>query len=117
MTSAIEIKGLHKYFGQLEVLRGIDFRVAMGEVVCVIGPSGSGKSTLLRLMIRLEEAAGGSIRFEGRDIADYPPERLRRNILYVQQTPTVTTGTVRENLLLHVVMAIWCGWGRCAWFS
>ena len=70
MTSAIEIKGLHKNFGQLEVLRGIDFRVAMGEVVCVIGPSGSGKSTLLRCVNRLEEPTSGTILIEGEDITD-----------------------------------------------
>ncbi|NUK13120.1 amino acid ABC transporter ATP-binding protein, partial [Streptomyces lunaelactis] len=51
----IEIRGLHKSFGDNEVLRGIDLEVARGEVVCVIGPSGSGKSTLLRCVNLLEE--------------------------------------------------------------
>ena len=87
MTSAIEIKGLHKYFGQLEVLRGIDFRVAMGEVVCVIGPSGSGKSTLLRCVNRLEEPTSGTILIEGEDITDpdTDTDAVRRKIGIVFQ--------------------------------
>jgi len=67
---AILVAGLHKSFGENHVLRGIDFRVAEGEVVCVIGPSGSGKSTLLRCVNRLEEPSEGSILIEGEDILD-----------------------------------------------
>jgi polar amino acid transport system ATP-binding protein len=67
---AILVEGLHKSFGDNHVLRGIDFRVAEGEVVCVIGPSGSGKSTLLRCVNRLEEPSAGSILIEGEDILD-----------------------------------------------
>ncbi len=70
MTAAIDIRDLHKYFGELEVLKGIDFEVADGEVVCVIGPSGSGKSTLLRCVNRLEEPTSGTILIEGDDITD-----------------------------------------------
>jgi polar amino acid transport system ATP-binding protein len=70
MTAAIEIRDLHKYFGDLEVLKGIDFHVDLGEVVCVIGPSGSGKSTLLRCVNRLEESTSGMILIEGDDITD-----------------------------------------------
>lgn len=66
----IKIKDLHKYFGTLEVLKGIDFQVDAGEVVCVIGPSGSGKSTLLRCVNRLEEPTSGTILIEGDDITD-----------------------------------------------
>lgn len=69
-VAAIEIRDLHKYFGSLEVLKGIDFRVDLGEVVCVIGPSGSGKSTLLRCVNRLEEPTSGTILIEGEDITD-----------------------------------------------
>jgi polar amino acid transport system ATP-binding protein len=57
----ITIRGLHKAFGDNEVLRGIDLDVAAREVVCVIGPSGSGKSTLLRCINRLEEPTSGTI--------------------------------------------------------
>lgn len=69
-VAAIDVSGLHKSFGENHVLRGIDFRVAEGEVVCVIGPSGSGKSTLLRCINRLEEASEGAILIEGEDIRD-----------------------------------------------
>jgi polar amino acid transport system ATP-binding protein len=68
--AAIQVEDLHKSFGELEVLKGIDFRVDPGEVVCVIGPSGSGKSTLLRCVNRLEEPSGGRIFIEGVDITD-----------------------------------------------
>ncbi len=53
-AAAIDVQQLHKYFGNNEVLKGIDFHVAPREVVCVIGPSGSGKSTLLRCVNLLE---------------------------------------------------------------
>jgi polar amino acid transport system ATP-binding protein len=64
----LEVRGLHKSFGSLEVLRGIDLLVKPRELVFVIGPSGSGKSTLLRCCNRLEEPNSGSIRIEGVDI-------------------------------------------------
>ena len=67
---AIELRGLAKSFGDLEVLRSIDFSVAPGEVVCVIGPSGSGKSTVLRCVNRLEEPSGGQVLIDGLDITD-----------------------------------------------
>lgn len=69
-TPVIEINDLHKYFGDLEVLKGIDFHVLEREVVCIIGPSGSGKSTLLRCVNRLEEPTSGQILIEGQDITD-----------------------------------------------
>ena len=69
-TRAIEVRRLHKQFGDLEVLRGIDVHVEHGQVVCVIGPSGSGKSTLLRCVNRLEEPTSGQIFIEGLDITD-----------------------------------------------
>ncbi len=69
-TPVIEINDLHKYFGDLEVLKGIDFQVNEQEVVCIIGPSGSGKSTLLRCVNRLEEPTSGQILIEGQDITD-----------------------------------------------
>jgi polar amino acid transport system ATP-binding protein len=66
----VEIKNLHKSFGSNHVLRGIDFTVEQGEVVCVIGPSGSGKSTLLRCVNLLEVPQEGQVIVRGEDITD-----------------------------------------------
>ncbi|MDR9451158.1 MAG: amino acid ABC transporter ATP-binding protein [Acidimicrobiia bacterium] len=66
----IQVIELHKYFGELQVLRGIDFQVNEREVVCVIGPSGSGKSTLLRCVNLLEIPTSGKVLVEGIDLTD-----------------------------------------------
>lgn len=97
MTKALEIRQLHKYFGDLEVLRGIDFEVDEGEVVCIIGPSGSGKSTLLRCVNRLEEPTRGTIVIEGQDITDPDTDTddVRRRIGMVFQ---------RFNLFNHLTV-------------
>ena len=70
VDAAIDVQNLHKYFGELEVLKGIDFQVGHGQVVCVIGPSGSGKSTLLRCTNMLELPTSGKIIVEGVDVTD-----------------------------------------------
>jgi len=57
----IEVRGLHKYFGPLHVIKGVDLDVATGEVVVIIGPSGGGKSTFLRCLNFLEEPSAGTI--------------------------------------------------------
>jgi len=67
--SMLALHGIHKHFGDLEVLKGIDLEVSRGEVVCVIGPSGSGKSTLLRCINLLEPPDGGEILLEGKELS------------------------------------------------
>jgi len=69
-TPILDIRGLRKRFGPVEVLRGIDLAVKPQELVFIIGPSGSGKSTLLRCCNRLEEPSGGVIRIDGVDMMD-----------------------------------------------
>ncbi|RZU73793.1 amino acid ABC transporter ATP-binding protein (PAAT family) [Micromonospora kangleipakensis] len=85
---AVEIRDLHKSFGPLEVLKGIDFEVGHGEVVCVIGPSGSGKSTLLRCVNLLEEPTAGKIWVNGIEMTDPDVEidSVRRGIGMVFQS-------------------------------
>src|SRR5690606_16638016 len=83
----VEISGLHKAFGKLEVLKGIDVRVRRGEVVCIIGPSGSGKSTLLRCVNLLEEPNSGTVLVNGYELTDpdVDIDRARRSIGMVFQ--------------------------------
>src|SRR5512147_1583104 len=66
----VDARGIHKHFGALHVLKGVDLRVTERELVFVIGPSGSGKSTLLRCLNRLEEPSAGSIVVDGIDMLD-----------------------------------------------
>jgi polar amino acid transport system ATP-binding protein len=70
----VNIKNLHKSFGNLEVLKGIDLEVAQGEVVCILGPSGSGKSTLLRCINQLNSPAQGTVYINGDPIGFEPLE-------------------------------------------
>lgn len=62
----LEVRDVHKSFGSLEVLRGVDLTVEKGDVVAILGPSGSGKTTLLRCMNFLETAGSGTMRFDGK---------------------------------------------------
>ncbi|OZM72781.1 ABC transporter [Amycolatopsis antarctica] len=66
----VEVTGLEKAFGHLEVLKGIDMTVSRGQVICIIGPSGSGKSTLLRCVNLLEEPNGGKVVVNGYELTD-----------------------------------------------
>jgi polar amino acid transport system ATP-binding protein len=86
--TALRIEGLHKSFGRLEVLRGIDLDVAEHEVVCLIGASGSGKSTLLRCINLLEPLDAGRIEVGGQDITarGVAVDRVRRGIGIVFQS-------------------------------
>lgn len=66
----IEARGIHKYFGSVHVLRGVDIRVASGEVAALMGSSGSGKSTFLRCLNRIEEPTQGDVLIDGSLITD-----------------------------------------------
>ena len=68
--SLVRLEQIHKWFGTLHVLKGIDFAIEPGHVVTIIGPSGSGKSTLLRSINMLEEPTQGKVFFDGREITD-----------------------------------------------
>ena len=70
MNEKVIVENLHKHFGSLKVLNGVDMTVSEGEVVCIIGPSGSGKSTFLRCINRLEMPTEGKITVDGNVITD-----------------------------------------------
>ncbi|GAA0834039.1 amino acid ABC transporter ATP-binding protein [Streptosporangium amethystogenes subsp. fukuiense] len=85
-AAMVELRGVRKSFGPLEVLRGVDLRVAPGEVTVILGPSGSGKSTLLRTVNHLEKVDSGSISVDGelvgyRRVGDRLYELPEREIL------------------------------------
>ena len=84
--SMIEVKGLKKSFGELEVLKGIDQNIDKGEVLCIVGPSGSGKSTMLRCINRLEEPTDGEIYLDGELITEENLDRIRTKMGMVFQS-------------------------------
>jgi ABC-type polar amino acid transport system ATPase subunit len=82
----IKVRDLHKYFGPLHVIRGVDLDVSPREVVVIIGPSGGGKSTFLRCLNFLEEPSAGSIEIDGAEIkAREPVREQRRHIREIRQ--------------------------------
>lgn len=102
----IFINNLHKHFGNLEVLKGIDLHITPGECVVVIGPSGSGKSTLLRCLNRLEEPNNGSIVIDGVDLMDKSTDinLMRRDVgMVFQQFNLFPHLTILENITLAPV--------------
>ena len=104
--SILSVKGLEKSFGELEVLKGIDLEVKNGEVISIIGPSGCGKSTFLRCLNCMEDPSGGSIIFEGTDIADMSVDinAHREKIgMVFQQFNLFNNKTVVENIMLAPV--------------
>ncbi|GGO17380.1 peptide ABC transporter ATP-binding protein [Microbispora rosea subsp. aerata] len=101
--STVEVKNLHKSFGSLEVLRGVDFTVESGQVVCIIGPSGSGKSTLLRCVNLLEQPTSGTVIVDGVDLTDpdVDIDAARRRIgMVFQQFNLFPHLTVRRNVTI-----------------
>ena len=99
----INVKNLHKYFGDNEVLKGIDENIKKGEVVVVIGPSGSGKSTFLRCLNLLEVLTDGEIIFEGNNITDKNTNinEIREKMgMVFQQFNLFPHKTVLENLTI-----------------
>lgn len=98
----IEVKHLHKVFGDLEVLKDISFCVEEGEVICLIGPSGSGKSTLLRCLNKLEEKQNGDVFILGENISEIKKiNGFRENIgMVFQHFNLFPNYTVLENMTL-----------------
>ncbi len=106
MNEKVIVENLHKHFGSLKVLNGVDLTVCEGEVVCIIGPSGSGKSTFLRCINRLEMPTEGKITVDGNVITDKKLNinKARENIGMVFQNFNLFSHlTVKKNIMLAPV--------------
>lgn len=102
----VSVKGLKKSFEKLEVLKGINLDIKEGEKIAIIGPSGCGKSTFLRCLNCMEDPTGGSIFFDGVDIADVKVDINihRENIgMVFQQFNLFNNKTIIENIMLAPV--------------
>ena len=103
----IEVKNLHKCYGDIEVLKGMNITVKEGEVVCLIGPSGSGKSTFLRCLNRLEERTSGDILINQKNLYDKKTDinQLRQNIgMVFQHFNLFENLNITDNITLAPVM-------------
>jgi ABC-type polar amino acid transport system ATPase subunit len=101
--SLVRLEEIHKWFGRLHVLRGVDLTIKSQEVLVVIGPSGSGKSTLLRTINMLEEPTSGHVWFQGTDITDVRTDlnRVRTDMgIVFQQFNLFPHKTARGNITL-----------------
>lgn len=99
----IDVKNLHKYFGSLEVLKGIDCHIYKGECVCVIGPSGSGKSTFLRCLNLLETPTKGDIVIDDMHLTekDFDVDAMRKRVgMVFQHFNLFPHLTILENVTL-----------------
>ncbi|WP_405121630.1 amino acid ABC transporter ATP-binding protein [Pseudomonas petroselini] len=103
MSALIEFQGFNKFFGDQQVLKGIDLSVQSGEVVVILGPSGCGKSTLLRCLNGLEVAHSGSLRFAGKELLNNSTDwrQVRQDVGMVFQSYHLFPHmSVLDNILL-----------------
>jgi ATP-binding cassette subfamily B protein len=94
----IEIRDVRFKYGTREVLHGLNFSIAPGEMIGLVGPSGAGKSTLINLICRFYDVAEGAILVDGHDVRRFPIAEYRENIGIVLQDPFLFYGTVAENI-------------------
>ncbi len=106
----LQARNIHKTYGHLEVLRGIDIDVAPGRLTTVVGPSGAGKTTLLQILGTLSAPdAGGSVLFDGQDLTAWPDRRLsafrNRNLGFVFQSHRLLPEfSILENVALPALI-------------
>lgn len=106
----IQLHNIHKSFGTLEVLKGIDLTINRGEVVSIVGPSGAGKTTLLQILGTLDRPDSGHVLFDGIDISEYKEKQLsafrNRHIGFVFQFHQLLPEfTAVENVMMPALIA------------
>jgi polar amino acid transport system ATP-binding protein len=105
----VSIQDVHKYFGNLQVLKGVTLDVMKGEVVCIIGPSGSGKSTLIRCVNALNDIQGGTIKVRGINLTDPDLNKLelrKRVGMVFQQYNLFPHKTAIENIMMAPMLVL-----------
>jgi branched-chain amino acid transport system ATP-binding protein len=102
MSALLELEGVHTFYGNIEALKGVSLSVEEGEIVTLIGSNGAGKSTTLRSISGLTPPRKGSIRFNGNQIGETPPQDIVK--MGISQSPegrkVFQRMTVRDNLML-----------------
>ena len=100
----IDVKGLKKNYGGLQVLKGVDLTIDKGDCVVLVGPSGCGKSTFLRCLNRLEEPDSGKVIFNGKEVTNHDIDHVRQNMgMVFQHFNLFPHLTVRKNITLAPV--------------
>ena len=100
----IDVKGLQKNYGGLQVLKGVDLTIDKGDCVVLVGPSGCGKSTFLRCLNRLEEPDGGKVIFNGKEVTDHDIDHVRQKMgMVFQHFNLFPHLTVKKNITLAPV--------------
>ena len=100
----IDVKGLQKNYGGLQVLKGVDLTINKGDCVVLVGPSGCGKSTFLRCLNRLEEPDGGHVIFNGKEVTDHDIDHVRQKMgMVFQHFNLFPHKTVLQNITLAPV--------------
>jgi putative ABC transport system ATP-binding protein len=97
-TLALEARHLSRAVSERVLVKDISVQVRPGEVLAVVGPSGAGKSSFLRLLNRLDEPTGGTVRLNGQDYRELAPQELRRRVGMVMQVAYLFPGTVAANV-------------------
>ena len=98
VKGAIDLRDIGFRYGNRAVIRGMDLRIAPGEMIGLVGHSGSGKSTLVNLICRFYDVAEGAIQIDGVDIRALPVSDFRRNVGLVLQEPFLFFGTIADNI-------------------
>ncbi|MFZ5478218.1 MAG: ABC transporter ATP-binding protein [Myxococcota bacterium] len=99
----VDLEGLTKAYGRSAVVRGLDLRIATGEIFTLLGPSGCGKTTTLRMIAGLEQPDAGTIRIGGDDVTRLPPERRRLGMVF-QSYAVWPHRSVRDNVAYPLVL-------------
>ena len=104
LMGAITLQGVEKWFGDVQIIKGIDLDINEGEFVVFVGPSGCGKSTLLRMIGGLEDTSRGAILIDGADVTDHPPAKRGLTMVF-QSYALYPHKTVAENMGFSLTVA------------